>query len=347
MRVCLVRALICPFFCLPILCNHAAADACSSASTPLLNAICADPEAKTAYNDLEADFAAASRRLTSEGRAILDASEKKWELRFSAACIDHLDVTNAHHSSWLSQPMQHCLIETIVDRRRFLAEQGRRAGDYTWQTVEDIQESYCSNGNPESAKNFISISITHDRIDSPPTDATRRWNAANEKTAVPPQDIEADACKTDGTVDVGIGISYADGDFVQITDSGWQDYSEMPHPQSWRGTSLEIVSTGRKVQASDIFREDSGWQSFVGRRLFDDYMKQIEMSHSIPQHSEPDLEDRAADTNVWTMDDRTLTYDFGSYDLGGYADADFSTTFNWKELRRYLRSDLPFHPNFN
>lgn len=316
------------------------ADVCTPPGSTLVNAVCADDAAKTAYVDLIAQYQAALGRLSPEGKVILKSSQKKWERRFSAACTEHLNAL-AEDFGWPDHPLQHCLAEFTSSRASFLQDQGRKAGDFNLQDIDDDQDLYCSD---TSSTNRISASQRTVRIDAPKSAAIDRWNDKQTKGTTGPVDIPNDACKDDGESDESVTVGFADGDFVQIVTSYYQYFNGMPHGQSGGSSSFELVAAAREVNASDIFKDGSGWQGFVSQRLYADYRRAT--TGADLESTEAEFKKIAEETFRWSIDKKTLTYGFGQYDLGGYADAIFDTSFTWRELRPYLRADLPFHPDF-
>jgi hypothetical protein len=105
-------------------------------------------------------------------------------------------------------------------------------------------------------------------------------------------------------------------------------------------SSLESISTGRKYRADDFFKPGSGWQKFIAKRLFE------ESGSDETANTLTGFEANAEEVERWSIGAKELTYSFGPYELGCYACA-MQVKFTWKELRPYLRADLPFHPDFN
>jgi len=264
--------------------------------------------------------------------------------RFSVACIDRLPVVEAQHSDWNEHPLGHCLADFIAERASFLKEQGRKHGDFIWQQIDDNRDLYCSD---PSSKNLIAITRTTVRIDSPSSKEINRRNQKWSEGMTGIVDIPDNACESDGTSNESLVVSFADGDLIQISTSYDQYFSGMPHGQSGGSSSLELIAGARELKASDIFKAGSGWQAFVAERLYSDYRKAIAESGHDPERTKMDFLKIAEETGYWSITQKDLTYGFGQYQLGGYAAALFETAFTWRELRSYLRADLPFHPDLN
>jgi len=340
----LPRTLLLAFCCAVGCAPTARADFCEKADAPVLKAICADDSARTGYGELMAAFDEALGRLSPEGQAILTASESRWEARFSGACIDHLEVTRAHNEDWDDHPLQHCLSTFIDGRKSFLRDQGRKEGNFILQEIDDARDLYCDVGG---SKNLLSITRSTVRIDAPRNDVIDKWNGQRMQEFSKSGDAADDACESDGTYEDTTGIRYADGDFIELASDYYHLETGMPHAQSRSDVQFELVAGSREIEASDLFEKGSGWQAYIAKRMYADYLSEVSQSGVSPRYTEPDFEKFAEETVRWEITAKTLEYVFGSYDLGGYADSNFATTFTWKELRPYLRGDLPFHPDFN
>lgn len=321
----------------------AQAAACDTPATPLIQAICADGSARNAYAELERDVAEAIARLSPQGQTILKASQTRWRQRFAAACIGHLDAS-AHRNEWLDHQMQQCLESFLSARKSFLREQGQRAAGFILQPIDDDQDVYCEAGD---STNVISISRRTVRIDAPESAAINRWNKAQAEGVTGIVDISDDACERDGDSDESLTVDFADGDLVQVKSSYYQYFSDMPHAQWAESSRLELIEGGRAIGASDVFDDKTDWRNYVANRLFAEYLATVKTNHATAKQTLGDFRQIAEQTSFWSINGKALTYGFGPYDLDGYANANFEVAFTWKELRPYLRADLPLQPDFN
>ena len=315
-----------------------AADSCGNVGSPLSEVICADSDARAAYAQFMQSYKSALKRLSGEGQAILKASQVQWDERVTATCIAFPETLHKTLPGWQSNPIT-CIRDEIDQRESFLDAQGRRIGGYLWQIVDLDLDLYCLNSDDDTAPNKFQLSWAWPRIDAPSSALTSQWNLVHalDRKKIEADVRSADPCDGGGYSRHEIVPVYGQGDFVNLLDS--ETWSGVAHGMENATFSLELISTNRHLRAEDFFRPGSGWQKFIADRLFREAgAKESENSHA-------SFEKYAGETERWIVDRRTLTYRFGPYELGGYLST-MSTTFTWKELRPYLRSNLPFHPDF-
>jgi hypothetical protein len=108
--------------------------------------------------------------------------------------------------------------------------------------------------------------------------------------------------------------------------------------------SLELVSSGKRLGAADFFTDGSGWESFISKRAYADYLASLKERGESATRTEADYLAGVTDIDHWRTDEKTFTYEFAPADIEDFGS---STSFSWKELRPYLRDDLPFRPDFD
>jgi hypothetical protein len=304
-----------------------------------MEAICADQNAQNLLVTMLAEYDGALSRLSSEGKAILGESQQRWEERVAATCITFPNELRKVLPNWNSSPAG-CFRDELQRRINFIAEQGKGLGGFVWQQIDRAEDLYCLSGKDERGINLYQLTWTWPRIDAPSSGAMQRWNEAHQISS---HDIEhdrkdADPCDLGGYHNRGIAPIFVKGDLINIEYT--EDWSGLAHGTYAISSSIESVSTGKSFDAEDFFKAGSGWQKFIAQRLF------AESGSDEAENSLSGFEQSAAEVERWTVDEKTLTYSFDPYELGGYLSA-METVFTWKELRPYLRDDLPFQPDFN
>jgi hypothetical protein len=340
-----------------------AADRCMKAETVLMQAVCNIEMVQELPERFHHTYSAALPRLSPEGQAILKLDQERWELRTKAACIDHPEITASHRDGDNKRmmlilhdgtavdpgPVNACLFEAFADRGAYLEAQPARHGDFLWQEVDFGRDAYCGS-NLTAAGNRLSLERSLWRIDSPVNEATRRWNAMH---ANPPSEENADACAHDGQVAQYTTITFAQGDFVALQSIDRILYFKNSHDYAWGERPIYgkqavhmafvQVSTGRRLGATDFFVSGSGWESFIAKRAYANYLADMKARGETPQRSDAEYLAQAAEIDHWSVDSKSFAYELSATELGASGS---STRFHWKELRRYLRDDLPFAPDF-
>jgi uncharacterized protein YecT (DUF1311 family) len=331
--------------CFLALSHPAVADPCAEPATPLLKAICTNPKAKLAYVDLSTHYQKALARLSPKGQAILIKSQQNWRDRSAEECLVSLDVWAARKGRFGEYTPGNCLIDSIADRRSFIEKQGYPEGAYIWQNIDFALDQYCRDDKGTST-DVVSIRRDSVRIDGPETAQTLRWN---DQHKVDPDlklfgDVLADPCTYKGTNEITISLVFTDGDFLNLRESDLSYFGSDRPESTYVGSHLELISSGKVLTADDFFIRSDEWKKFAADRLFAQYLKGDPGDElGFTAH---DFEGPAAETANWIVDRHALHFNFGPYTLAGYSEDD-PPEITWRELRPYLRSDLPFHPDFN
>jgi hypothetical protein len=349
-----------------------AADRCTTADTLLLRAICDIEMVQNTYGEVRDAYTAALARLSPEGRTYLKQDQDVWEARTKAACIDHPEITASHHDDNYVMsvvPLEYytsdgdgvaaasvnsvnfCLFEALAERKAHLASQPAPLGDFLWQSVSLGHDTYCDS-KPEARDNRLSFERTAMRIDAPANAATRSWNERHGPRSLPAEEESHDVCAHDGRVVRESYASFAQGDFVFEVSRHSVLYYDKVHDYVWgrptygrqtEKVSFELVSSGKRLGPADFFTAGSGWESFIGKRAYAEYLSDVKEAGRAPMRSEADFIAGVQDVNHWLVFADGLAYGFSPTDLDDYGS---NTIFSWKELRPYFGDDLPFQPDF-
>lgn len=346
--------------------SAAADDACVAAKASLGKAICDIAIVQKTYGEIRAAYEAALTRLSPEGQSFLKQDQEAWETRTKAACVDHPKIAQSHAGDFIDMsvipeevardgalggatPTNFCLFEAYRDRKSYLSFQPAQQGAFIFQTVDLRRDAYCDS-DPAAADNRLSFERSIWRIDAPINEAARHWNARHANL---PAEEQHDACAHDGRVVREAYVTFAQGDFVALLSRELVLYYDKSHDYIWGQPTygkqvvhmaFEQVSTGRRLGAADFFVPESGWESFVGKRAYAEYLAALKDGGATARRSEADYIAQAGDVDHWSIDAKTFACEFPPTDADDFGSA---TTFTWSELRPYLRDDLPFQPDFN
>ena len=347
----------------------AIAEDCEARTTPWIKAICADVFTQTSYDKVLTTYSKALSQLSQDGQRFLRMDQDRWEARTRASCLDHPAIYLSHKGDELPpQPATKqedgtyrdapinggttslCLWEQFLGRAASLSVSLVHKDGFIWQDVNLSYDTYCSSGHG-ATNNRISFELSAVRIEAPDNEATRAWNARHDPEVALALAESPDACAHDGLVLRWLAVTFSQGDFLELLTQDLvmyyegQNYSFGPprYGKQTERVALELLSSGRTLAANDFFVQGSGWEGFIAKRAYADYLSGLKENDRKPILTEADYIAAAADIDHWRIDEKTLTYEFVVTDL---ADFGSSTSFTWKELRPYLRNDLPFQPGF-
>ena len=104
-----------------------------------------------------------------------------------------------------------------------------------------------------------------------------------------------------------------------------------------------LLSTGQKLNAEQLFNSGSGWESFLSARAFN----AIELEQGPPEITRELIEGLVEEPETWTIsaDKLTITVDPDGTDSRTYGAIEVA--FTWRELKPYLRADLPIALNID
>ncbi|MES1198823.1 MAG: RsiV family protein [Pseudomonadota bacterium] len=271
--------------------------------------------------------------LSNAGAQMLVQNQQRWReaQRLSCGVLDAVAVP--------TQQQRQCLEAMFRTRLGEVRDAIQTAGGYTFERVELLDAApvtaalRASSGLGDDAPPAILRDIRYPRIDTPQTQQTQRFN---ELVAQEPQFRLQDA--TSETVTYR--IAYAGPDIISVRIDSSADQLGAAHPSDSSKAVTVLMRSGRLLEASDVFRDGSGWEDFITQRAMRDLTRQYQSYDFTPSAS--DVRETATKPHLWLVTEAGLVLLFPPYSFGGPTALDGAeVTIPWADLRRYLNPNAP------
>lgn len=330
-------------FCLPLLLAFSAFPAaatsfdCTKASTEQEKAICADPKLSKLDEDLAAAYKKTLEALSPAGAAEVRDDQRRWVAWLRQVCPNRAGQP---------RPITVCLLNQYAEQLSMLNDEPTRVDGITFfPRLRVITTPDKEKPPPYAADPGFGIGqFSWPEIDRP-TSQQVSWNAAVRQEAAELSGGTADfpSSVPDEDVDVFYTLKAANGVLISVDlENSTYDHGAAHPNEVWNSFDWWI-KLGRPLAAGDIFRLDSGWQTFLARR---GYEKLASGEHAADLYDEKQVRQTIADAvprvSGWTIDARGFEIQFSEYAVAPRAAGPISVAFDWSELTPYLAAG--FHP---
>jgi len=300
---------------------------CELAKQPLEELICGDPDLSALDDKLAATYKATLAKLDAQSTQTIKTSQRAW-LKFLRGYCEATD-----RASWTTAECVEMEYETrISDLSDTLTVQS----GFTILQVAESQVIKIEAG-PTYPAETGHHHIVYSQIISPQTPETARWNQVNQTWARTERMDE----EQNPHVEVSAIIRATLPNFVSVEKSVyWMGAAHM-WGLYWNENTL--LPTGEELKADRIFKADSGWQSFLAARAFENIEPQpgdLEVTPGL-------IENLVQEPESWTIAADTLTVNVDPDSSYGRGYPDTDVVYAWRDLKPYLRSDLPIKLNLN
>lgn len=293
---------------------------CASATQPVEKLICSDPLLSTLDEQLASSYATASAGLDSAGVSLLKSSQRAWLKGLRATC--KADAPDA----------AACLQTAYRDRIEELSRKLTVLGPYV---LTIATRSWTETLAEDCGQDPLQRSLSFPRFLEPLSTDQRNWNA--EIAASVERDVNdwlsGDMlCTTEFSYDVT--ATAAERGFISMrTDVVW-----MGATHSWSSTSTEnrLIASGKNLAAEDIFDSSKPWREELAR---------IATEKMLPDARYPfkagSITDLVDDVGSWEVSPEMLIVHVDFYQMSGGWSGTGTAEIPWKELKTFLRPDLP------
>jgi uncharacterized protein len=312
---------------------QAASFDCGKATEPLEKTICADPGLSKLDEEIAKAHDEASTRLSSDGRSILREEQDAW-----------LAVVGTNCMASSSESAAGCLLSEFEERLRHLRNAVSKLGPYVFLHVDRLFLARSPKGDRNGSRGgFVFAEIRYPQIDSPQTAETSRWNkfvkawAENGKSYVSdwgcglPAD---DDCPPDTDWATDFKLISAQPNSISMSYGVWWFWHGGAHGDGVSLKSNYILSTGKELDGSDLFIRNSDWESVI-----------YPFIQAVIRKEKPELtlsKDDIADLIwTWTATEDAMLVEVNLRDSIAYAFGFVEVTVPWRDLKPYLRPDLP------
>lgn len=298
-------------------------------------AICAHPQLSALDAQVREALIAQAGAVTDAGAQMLAESQRRWleAQRVDCGVIDPDAAFNAEQTVCLESKF----------RARIAEAQGavQQVAGYTFQSVEVVRaqevsaEAASAAGfGPDDAPHAIVRDIRYPRIDNLDTPQAARFN---ELVRQSPQYALEDQTEES----VNYQIVYAGPQIISVKFETYENTLGAAHPETGaRAVTILMAGEGRPIAAADVFRANSGWETFITTRAVASLTQSFRDYEFAPP--ERDVRETATKPHLWLIRESGLTILFPPYSFGGprvLGGAEVSIP--WNELRPYLNPSAP------
>ncbi|HRK63842.1 MAG TPA: RsiV family protein [Terricaulis sp.] len=295
--------------------------------------VCENRQLAAIDGQIREALVAESANVSDAGAQMLVQNQTRWREAARVSC----GLLDAETAPTLEQ--QSCLEQQFRARLEDAQHAVQEVGGYTFQRMELVDAAPVTaqiaeaSGLGDSAPVAIVRDIRFPRIDGQQTAAIQRFN---DIVARQPQRSLSDA--TNEVVDYQ--IVFAGPELISVRFISSEDTLGAAHPNNSVNAVTVLMSEGRELTASDVFRADSGWEDFLTRRAVASITRDFaDYAFNPPER---DVRETATKPHLWLVSDSGLTVLFPPYSFGGpHALGGTEVTIPWAELREYLNPAAP------
>jgi hypothetical protein len=310
----------------------AALDVCAEDSTGFAQNVCENRTLAALDNQVRETLVAESASISDAGAQLLVQNHNRWREAARVSC----GIVDPDGAPDVTQ--QRCLESQFRARAQGAQNAVQEIGGYTFQRMELVDATPVS---AEIASTMgddirpIERDIRFPRIDGPQTPEIRRFN---ELVAQQPQYGLEDAVNEN----VDYTISYAGPELISVRFNSSYDGPTLPNAAKIIRIVTVLMTEGRPLIATDVFREDSGWQNFITTRAIAEIQRQLPDYPAPPRR---DVHETATKAHLWLVTERALVLVFPPQSITGWSYAEpaegVDVAIPWADLRPYLNPAAP------
>lgn len=311
----------------------AALDPCAQSGDEFAQRVCQDSALAALDAEVRETLVAESASISDAGAALLVQNQSRWRDAQRIAC----GILDAAATPTPEQ--QACLTQEYRARVEEAADAVQDIGGYTFQRMELVDatpvtaEVAAASGMGDEAPTAVVRDIRFPRIDGAQTPEIQRFN---ELVAQSPQFRLEDA--TSEIIDYA--ISYAGPELISVRFNVSTESLGAAHGANTSRAVNVVMTEGRPLAASDVFRDGSGWEDFLTERAVAAITRQFREDGFVPP--ERDVRESATKPHLWLISEQGLKLMFPPYSFGGpYVLGAAEVTIPWADLRPYLNPAAP------
>jgi uncharacterized protein YecT (DUF1311 family) len=311
--------------CLATLAGSAQAFDCSKASTKAEKAICADPAARAADDDLGKAFAAAISEMSASTRAAAVAAQVRWIAERDGACADQ---TGPKYSA--------CLAKQSLGRRDFLAAEPEAGSGAPGRLAPVFRHE-------KGSKHKAAVDLQLLKYPAPATPAERAFDAAVERDVGPldqpdkgdPGDIAWEYVRS-------MRLAYASPRLISAHLEGYNSTAGA-HPNSFTADINILVEEGREAKLADLV------DGKVAQKLFAFCLKSVrtEKKARFGADLPPEVDlprtvaEATAKLEAWSFGAESATISYDPYAVGAYAERAYACVIPYATLKPLAKPGFP------
>lgn len=312
----------------------AALDICAEGRGAFARRVCSNQALAALDNQVAETLVAESASVSDAGAQMLVQNQTRWReaARLNCGLIEPDAEPDAEQ--------QRCLEAQYRNRLEAARTVVQELGGYTFQRMELVEAApvtaeiaEAAGVRVDDAPPAIVRDIRFPRIDGRQTPEIARFN---DLVAQQPQ-----ASLNEGVTEVvDYAIAFAGPELVSVRFTMSMDQLGAAHGNNSERAVTVMMTEGRLLAESDVFRADSGWQDFLTRRAVAEITRQFAEYNFVPP--ERDVRESVTKPHLWLITERGLTLLFPPYSFGGpHALGGTEVSIPWRDLRPYLNPGAP------
>jgi Protein of unknown function (DUF3298) len=311
----------------------AALDVCAEGRGEFAQHVCENQTLAGLDTNVREAIVAASANVSDAGAQMLVQNQNRWRDAQRIAC----GIVDPEAAPTAEQ--QTCLESEYRARLEDAQNAVQDIGGYTFQRMELLDatpvtaEVASASGLGDDAPPAVLRDIRFPRIDGQQTPAIQRFN---ELVAQSPQFRLEDA--TNEVVDYRIG--YAGPELISVRFDMSNDTLGAAHGNNTSKAVTVLMTEGRALAATDVFRAGTGWEQFLTQRAVAEISRQYREDGFVPP--ERDVQESVTKPHLWLITEQGLTLLFPPYSFGApYVMGGTEVSIPWADLRQYLNPAAP------
>jgi uncharacterized protein len=325
---------------------HAASFDCAKARTPQEKTICASQALSAADSQLNSAYQTLLAIVPPETAAQVRDSQRQW--------LRSLPITCAGRPNAIAGLLERCLGDAYRQRINLLQHAVSYQGgvQFYWKsvTLTAPDDAKAVQGDREhgvlSAHGILNASWPQSLVHTPQWQA---WNRAMEDAArnlasqgsARPGGNWKQAWAVDMDTDVGVTINIVTPDLVASTVSNqWYGHGAA-HPNITTVQFNWLLNQPRALRPDDVFRPDSGWESFLEQRCMKELKTQFGPDYPqnawAPGYIEKSLLGIVTHPANWQLSSDALTIPFDAGSVACHACGAEPVVIPWTELKPMLQ----------
>jgi uncharacterized protein len=315
---------------------EAASFLCKMAATPQERSICTDLTLSRADEKLTAAYKATLGRLSKPGREALREGQRDW-LRYIATVCRIVPKDDA-------APDAECLKREYSARQKQLDNAVVEKGGLVIRRVDIFRATPAVGaGSGGGHPGFNTTVIAFPQIDSPRDKREKGWNKVIAEHSHGGQTLAGAfvSASTDPDDDHDLWVDYTLGSVSSEMISLRlliQDDWHGAHGSASDEHITSLIRERRMLRAGDIFDTHHAWSEALARLVFDAVKRNANKDGDEPFWESPEMADAVSDPAHWLITDHELIIHFDVPTFPHLVEA----AIPWRELKKYLRSPLPF-----
>jgi uncharacterized protein YecT (DUF1311 family) len=302
---------------------------CASAASPLEKLICSDPTLSQLDEQMAQAYAAKIESLSLSSRQTLKQGQRSWLRRVDAACALPAQSGSAEVTLELT-----CVAEDYQNRTDKLRASWR-VGPFQFVFVESYDAFRIESDDPDFNGKLVTHEVSYPQIDAPRSPEAERWNKQIADWAWDTYGWLVngpDASPRETEFAIFAQVTFADTRLISVKNGVDWYIAGKPHRfLDIRHSNLWLMPE-KEFETSDLFNTATDWRSALASAAPAQIAEQ-----------QPDMdwtrvmEDQVADPSYWSISEDALLITFDRGDMHFFVEV----SVPWRELKPYLRPDLP------